>query len=166
MIHPWFSELVFPSYLSIGDTQKYKLLYLLQNKHQLQSASFCFQLVLSLSLLKGFSAGVMLRWHRLYPSQHRKGQQHRCYFNHFPGVTFTIIHRTWIGVYLCRYFWIEPQWPRFLKVNPPKTRSFAIKTRVVCVLGIYIYTHIYILEYLCVFVYMLLPLQTSYISCA
>ena len=35
--------------------------------------------------------------------------------------------------------YVEPKWPLFLKVNPPKTRPFPTKTRVIWVPGIYIY---------------------------
>ena len=37
------------------------------------------------------------------------------------------------------FIYLEPKWPLFLKVNPPKTRPFPIKTGVIWVLDIYIY---------------------------
>ena len=38
------------------------------------------------------------------------------------------------------YIYLEPQWPLFLKVNPPKTRPFPFKMRVIWVLGMSMYT--------------------------
>ena len=41
-------------------------------------------------------------------------------------------------IYIYIYMYIEPQWPLFLKVNPPKTRPLPIKTRgPIWVLGVY-----------------------------
>ena len=44
-----------------------------------------------------------------------------------------------------RYRYLEPKWPLFLKVNPPKTRPFPIKTRVIWVSGIHIWRYVYLL---------------------
>ena len=47
----------------------------------------------------------------------------------------------WYLIYIV-YKYLEPKWPLSLKVNTPKTRPFAIKTRVIWVLGIYTYIYI------------------------
>ncbi len=41
--------------------------------------------------------------------------------------------------YIYIYIYLEPKWPLFLKVKPPKTRPFPIKTRVIWVPSIYIF---------------------------
>lgn len=61
-------------------------------------------------------------------------------------VSWVKLHTDSIHVW---YIHLEPQWPLFLKVNPPKSRPFPIKTRgLIWVLGIYTYfVYIYISSY-------------------